>query len=259
MVSTMSPADAWQQSGMPSDHPYPSGRTPRFDRERSDYGPGHSGRGDSGGGDYAPRSSRSAPPPPRSRSGAAADRGRSADRVRAPERRYSAGEDENRRPPVSRRPEAPRPRSDRPLPAERRPADPRASSSRPPRGDLGTAETGGSRLRGLVAVLAVFLVTLAACGADSYLGSGLGTITLIALVGSTALATLLVRRRDIVSVIVAPPLVFVAVAVADVAAAPSASFSLATLATLLIRGFPAMGIATGLALIIGLIRLAARR
>jgi hypothetical protein len=60
-------------------------------------------------------------------------------------------------------------------------------------------------------------------------------------------------------VIVAPPLVFVAVAVLDVAAAPSASLNLATLATLLIRGFPAMAIATGAALVIGLIRKAAAR
>jgi hypothetical protein len=142
---------------------------------------------------------------------------------------------------------------------ERRPVDPRAAATRPPRGDVRTAESGGSRLRGILAVLAVFLVTLAGCGLDSYLGTGLGTITLVALVGSAALATLLVRRRDLLSVIVAPPLVFVAVAVVDVAAAPSASFSLATVATLLIRGFPAMGIATGVALIIGLCRLAARR
>jgi hypothetical protein len=62
-----------------------------------------------------------------------------------------------------------------------------------------------------------------------------------------------------VSVIVSPPLVFVAVAVVDVVAAPSASLSLATIATLLIRGFPAMAIATGAALVIGLIRMAARR
>ena len=54
-------------------------------------------------------------------------------------------------------------------------------------------------------------------------------------------------------------LVFVAVAVIDVVAAPSASFSVTTLATLLIRGFPAMGISTGIALVIALIRGAARR
>lgn len=255
-MSTMSPADAWQQSGMPADRPYASGRAPRFDRERSDYGPG---------------SPRSTPPPPRNRSGASAERGRpadrgraaerarSADRTRAPERRTASDDEGYRRAPAGRRPEAQRPRSDRGMPADRRPGDPRAAAGRPPREDLRTADSGGSRLRGIVAVLAVFLITLAGCGIDSYLASGLGTITLVALVGSAALATLLVRRRDLVSVIVAPPLIFVAVAAVDVAAAPSASFSLATVATLLIRGFPAMGIATGVALVIGLCRLAARR
>jgi hypothetical protein len=249
MVSTMSPADAWQRNGMPSDRSYPSGRSPHFDRDREDY---------------SPRSSRSAPPPPppppRSR---AADRGRSADRMSAPERRYPGENpreaEEYRRPPAGRRSDAPRARSDRGLPPEGRPVDPRGASARPARGHERAAETGGSRLRGIVAVLGVFLVTLAGCAVDSFLSTGLGTITLIALVGTTALATVLVRRRDVLSVVVAPPLIFVAVAAIDVAAAPSASFSLATIATLLIRGFPAMGIATGVALVIGLIRLAARR
>jgi hypothetical protein len=127
------------------------------------------------------------------------------------------------------------------------------------RGDVRTDESGGSRLRGIVAVLAVFLITLAGCAVDSVLGAGLGTVTLLGLVASTALAVLLVRRRDLVSVMVAPPLVFVAVAAIDVAAAPSAGFSLANMATLLIRGFPAMGIATGAGLVLGLFRLAARR
>ncbi|MCU1615821.1 MAG: hypothetical protein JWO98_3361, partial [Frankiales bacterium] len=36
MVSTMSPADAWQRNGMPSDRSYPSGRSPRFDRDREE-------------------------------------------------------------------------------------------------------------------------------------------------------------------------------------------------------------------------------
>jgi len=58
---------------------------------------------------------------------------------------------------------------------------------------------------------------------------------IVALVGSTLLATWLVRRRDLVSVLVAPPLIFVAVAVADLAIAPSAHFSLTAMAPLLIR------------------------
>jgi hypothetical protein len=105
----------------------------------------------------------------------------------------------------------------------------------------------------------VFLITLAGAAADSLLGIGLGTLTLVALVGSTVLATLLVRRRDLVSVLVAPPLVFVAVAVADLSLAPSAHFSLTALAPALIKGFPAMGVATVAGLVLAVIRRAAGR
>ena len=135
----------------------------------------------------------------------------------------------------------------------------RPSTAQPARRRTAAAETGGSKLRGILAVVAMFFLTLAAAALESFVGTGLGTVTLIALVLTSALATLLVRRRDVFSVMVAPPLVYVAVALADIALAPSATFSLATLATLLIRGFPAMGIATVVALVIGLIRLAARR
>jgi Domain of unknown function (DUF6542) len=121
------------------------------------------------------------------------------------------------------------------------------------------AQTGGGRIRGMVAVVGMFLVTLAAAAADSFLGVGLGTLTLIALVAVTALAALVVRRRDIVTIVVAPPLVFLAVAAVNIGLAPSASFNLPTIATLLVRGFPTMGIATAVALVLALVRLAARR
>jgi hypothetical protein len=111
----------------------------------------------------------------------------------------------------------------------------------------------------VVAVLGMFALTLAAAAADSYIGVGLGTITLIALLLGSAVAALVVRRSDLLSVVVAPPLVFVAVALVNIALAPSAMFSLPTLATLLIRGFPAMGLAFGAALVISLGRLIARR
>jgi hypothetical protein len=240
-VSTMSPADAWQRSGMPADRPSVSGRSSRHDR-----------RGD----DYGPRSPRSTPPRAR---GGSPERARPAERMRAPQRDHYGEPDDL---PRGRRPEAGRgsSRADR-APVDRRtgrPLEPR-EATRPPRGQARPTETQGSRLRGAVAVAAVFLLTLAVAGAESFIGVGLGTITLVALVLTTVLAALLVRRRDLVSVIVSPPLVFIGVAVVDVVAAPSASLSLATIATLLIRGFPAMAIATGAALVIGLIRMAARR
>jgi NADH:ubiquinone oxidoreductase subunit K len=102
-------------------------------------------------------------------------------------------------------------------------------------------------------------VTLAAAAADSYIGVGLGMITLVALTAGTVVATLLVRRRDLFSVVISPPLVFVAVAVVNIGLAPSASLNAATMATLLIRGFPAMGVATAAAVLLALFRLVTRR
>jgi NADH:ubiquinone oxidoreductase subunit K len=111
----------------------------------------------------------------------------------------------------------------------------------------------------VLAVLGVFLLTLAAAAADSYIGLGLGMITLVALAAGSVFATLAVRRRDLLSVVVAPPLVFVAVALVNIGLAPSATLSLPTMATLLVRGFPAMAIATGAAVVLGLFRLITRR
>ncbi|HEX2072835.1 MAG TPA: DUF6542 domain-containing protein [Geodermatophilus sp.] len=114
-------------------------------------------------------------------------------------------------------------------------------------------------LRGVYAVLGIFVVTLAGAAVDSFLGVGLGLLTLITLAASTGVATLLVRRRDLASTVVAPPLVFVAVAAVNIGLAPSASFSPTTVGTLLIRGFPTMAVATGVGLVLALLRWAARR
>lgn len=263
-MATASTADAWRQSGVRSERSSAGPRATRTDR-----GPG------------AERAS--APlrptPPPLQRSP-----GSSRDRLRAPEDDMAYGDAaEFARPPASRRPSAARghdrhpervrPERRRPdersRPDERYRADERRPSARgaDPRGASAgrgrtapAADTGGSRLRGSVAVVAVFLITLAGAGVDSFfMGMGLGLITLGALVGSTVLAALLVRRRDLLSVVVAPPLVFVAVAGLNIVLAPSASFNLATMATLLVRGFPTMALATGAALVLALIRWAARR
>ena len=137
---------------------------------------------------------------------------------------------------------------------------PRAGSSSRERATTAPAESGrGGRLRGAIAVVGMFLVTLAGAGVDSFVGIGLGRVTLGAMVASTVLAALLVRRRDMLSVVVAPPLVFLAVAAVNIGLAPSANFSLPTIATLLVRGFPTMGIATGLAILLALFRLVTRR
>jgi len=249
-MATASTADSWQQSGVRSDRPSVTTRPPvRADR-----------------GSVAARPQRPTPPLPPLPSA-----GSGRDRLRAPEDDMAYGDAADFARPAARRPSAARSgdrrpdrgRSERGRAEERRP-NARSAEGRgaavPPCGRTAPAETGGSRLRGIVAVLGVFLITLAGAAVDSlFMGMGLGLITLGCLVGSTVLAAAMVRRRDVLSVVVAPPLVFVAVACANIALAPSASFNLATMATLLVRGFPTMAIATGAAFVIALIRWAARR
>ena len=246
-------ADAWQQSGSRADRPY---RAAPRERAMASERPERPAR---------PRGS----VPPRRSSDRAAERPRERSRAdyydEAPQ--YS-------RPPVPRRPEQSRPvprdldrapERERPArrPVERRPVE-RQDTERPARRPAPAVETGGGKLRGLLAVLAVFLVTLAAAGVESFIATGLGIMTTIALAASTAVAALVVRRRDLLSVVVCPPIVFTAVAVVNMVAAPSVhisgvkAFGLLMITTL-VQNFPAMGIATGIALVIGLIRLAARR
>jgi hypothetical protein len=152
-----------------------------------------------------------------------------------------------------------------PADAVRRSAVPRGSDrGRPLQPDApvrgrSAVEASGRTLRGVFAVLAVFVLTLAGGAVDSFRGIGLSTLTLIALAGGTILATWLVRRRDLASMVIAPPLIFTAVAGVNIALAPSATFSLTTIATLLVRGFPTMAIATGAAVVVCLIRWASRR
>jgi hypothetical protein len=147
---------------------------------------------------------------------------------------------------------------------QRRPAGPPAASARDGRRTGAPAGrrielAPGPRVHGAVAVLGALVVTLLAAGLDSFLGSGLGLLTVVALTLSSAAAGLVTRRRDLLTVVVAPPLLYVFVAVVNVALAPAATLSLPSLATLLVRGFPAMGIATGAAVVVALFRLATRR
>jgi hypothetical protein len=149
-----------------------------------------------------------------------------------------------------------RPAGARPVdarPARARPADARA------RGQARPVTGGGGTVRGAVAVLGMFLVTVVGAGIDSFVGVGLGMITLAALLASTTVAMLVVRRRDMFSVVAAPPLIFIAVAALNVALAPSAFLNLPTIATLLIRGFPTMALAAGVAIVVAVGRLIARR
>jgi hypothetical protein len=222
-MATASTADAWQHGSQRPERSHPASRAPM---------PARSMNAERG------------PRPGRAAEGRAAYDSGAVDRPRTPARHAPE-------PPRAGARAAERARSDDHRPS-RRPTAARGASR--PR-----STEGHGKVRGIVAVLAMFLVTLAGAGIDSFVGIGLGLVTLGALVAVTATATWVVRKRDLVSVLVAPPLVFVTVAAFNIGLAPSASFSLPTVATLLVRGFPTMAIATGVALVVALLRLAARR
>lgn len=105
-------------------------------------------------------------------------------------------------------------------------------------------------LTGMGAVAFIFLVTLSVATLESLLGIGLRTLTLLALSGSTLLAGLWVRRTDVATIVVAPPLVFASVAALEIVLAPTLRFTPTVLASLLVRGFPTMSIATAIALLV---------
>jgi hypothetical protein len=232
-------ADAWQDSGRRPDRP---SRAPRMDRAAAPARP-----------------LRSRPPvPPRVRP---VDRDRSAG--------YYDDESGSGRPPAPRRPaEHSRPvgRPPRDLDDDRRsrgPADRGDSTRAGGRRPAPVSETGRSRLRGILVVLGMFLLTLGGCAIDSVLGVGPGMIALVALVGSTALGAFLVRRRDLLSVVVSPPLVFVAVSAVKTVATPGLDLTLTRftgqIGLDLISGFVTMASATVAGLVVALIRLAAKR
>lgn len=140
---------------------------------------------------------------------------------------------------------------------EPRPSRPRTTGRRP--GATARAPETGSRLRGAVAVLAVFLVTLAGAGLETWIGNGPGLMTLVLLTAASSVATFVVRRSDLLTPVIAPPLVYVGVALLVIALSPATALNLTAMAPLLVRGFPAMAVATAAAAVVALIRWAARR
>lgn len=129
----------------------------------------------------------------------------------------------------------------------------RAARAERERGQRRAGTTPTSRrfsLTGLGAVALIFLVTLGVATLESLIGVGLRSLTLIALAAMTLVAGLLVRRRDVLSVVVAPPLVFGLVAALEIMLAPTLNFTPTVVAAVLIRGFPSMTIATAIGLLV---------
>jgi hypothetical protein len=120
------------------------------------------------------------------------------------------------------------------------------------------APTGGvgPTLTGVGAVLLLAGIAAVAGVLDVLAGSSLRLIFAAGLVLGTLIASLLVVRRDLLMVVFAPPLVFVAAsAVAVLLGRGESGGGLVDLATSwLVYGFPAMATATAVALVVWLIR-----
>ena len=115
---------------------------------------------------------------------------------------------------------------------------------------------GGQALTGVGAVLLLAGIAGVAGVLDVLAGSSLRLIFAIGLVFGALIASVLVRRRYLLMVVFAPPLVFVAAsAVAVLLGRGATGGTLIDLATSwLVYGFPAMAIATGVAAAIWLVR-----
>jgi uncharacterized protein DUF6542 len=115
----------------------------------------------------------------------------------------------------------------------------------------------GPSLTGVGAVLLLTGIAAVAGVLDVLAGSSLRLIFACGLVLGALIASLLVRRRDLLTVVFAPPLVFVAASAVAVllGRGEGGGGGLIDLATSwLVFGFPAMAIATGAAAVVWLIR-----
>jgi hypothetical protein len=112
-------------------------------------------------------------------------------------------------------------------------------------------------MAGPVAALLVFVVSGIAGSIDVFTGPGLRLLFTICLIASTAVAAALVRRGDLLWVVLAPPLICLALAMVNVLTTAHSATGLTM--DYLAHGFPAIAIAVGLAALIGGIRLLNRK
>lgn len=112
-------------------------------------------------------------------------------------------------------------------------------------------------MRGYAAALFAFVVSAIGGIVDGLRVGGLGTIFAACLIAATAIATLAVRRGSVLWVVLAPPLICVAVALVSVVTTSHSALGLA--ADYLTHGFPTIAIAVGVGAAIAAVRLIAKR
>jgi hypothetical protein len=127
-----------------------------------------------------------------------------------------------------------------------------------------STQRGGVALTGVGAIALAFVISLAGAGVDLVTGVGLRRVFAIALVIGAVVAALLVRTRDLYAVVVAPPLIYLAISILAAVPHANGAFSdkkkfLSLAANWLVYGFPEMAAATALATAIALGRYLAHR
>ena len=124
------------------------------------------------------------------------------------------------------------------------------------------AATGGSSsslvMAGFGGVILVAIGGLVGAILDYLFTDRLGIVTAIGLTLGAVVAALVTRKRDLVSVIVAPPIVYAVIATI-VLLISSRPIRITSIADVAIRGFPAMALATGVAAVIAGARLVMSR
>lgn len=106
---------------------------------------------------------------------------------------------------------------------------------------------------------ALFMLIVAGIGGviDVHTGSGLSTLFAVTLIGSAVIAALAVRRREVLWVVFAPPLICVVVALIDKITTSNSLVALLT--NYLTHGFPPLAFAVGAAAVIGIVRALVKR
>lgn len=132
----------------------------------------------------------------------------------------------------------------------------------PPARELREATQLGTRpntvLAGFGGVILIIVTTGIGATLDILVGSAIGLGTLIGVCLGAFAAALLTRKSDLLSVIVAPPIVYT-VFVALSLVLKSAPVTLTSLANSAVSGFPAIALSTGIAALIAGIRLITTR
>jgi hypothetical protein len=115
---------------------------------------------------------------------------------------------------------------------------------------------GGPSLTGAGAVLVLVGIAAVAGVIDVFAGDSLRLVFAIGLVAGALVAALLVRRRDALTVVFAPPLVFLAASLVAMLLGRGGSGGgiIDLAASWLVYGFPAMAVATAVAGLIALVR-----